>query len=91
MQFMRNRGDPVPGPIGYLRCKNRGWPARWFFMEYRGKQYTVVQGIGPSSWKWKVQLDGSVKSGEAATRTSVVWAIDRALAPKKVKPIPPTE
>jgi hypothetical protein len=21
-------------------------------MEYRGKNYTIVQGIGPDSWKW---------------------------------------
>jgi hypothetical protein len=49
-----------------------------FGMEYRGKHFTI---------------DGTVKSGEAATRpsamTSVVWAIDRALAPPR--PIPPTD
>lgn len=21
-------------------------------MEYRGKRFTIVQGIGPDSWKW---------------------------------------
>jgi len=26
-------------------------------MEYRGKQYTIVQGIGPDSWRWTVRLD----------------------------------
>ena len=61
-------------------------------MEYR-KQYTIVQGIGPNSWKWQVQLDGAVKLGDAVTRasanTAVVWAIDKALAPKKVRLIPP--
>ena len=65
-------------------------------MEYRGKHYTIVQGIGPNSWKWKVHLDEkTVKSGEAVTResakTSVVWAIDKALARKKVKPVPPVD
>jgi hypothetical protein len=65
-------------------------------MEYRGKQYTIVQGIGPDSWKWTVQLDEkTVESGEAtsraAARNSVVWLIDKALAPKKVNPIPPSD
>ena len=63
-------------------------------MEYRGKHYTIVQGIGPNSWKWKVHLDErTVKSGEAATResakTTVVWLIDKALARKQVKRVPP--
>jgi hypothetical protein len=65
-------------------------------MEYRGKRFTIVQGIGPSSWKWTVHLDEkTVKSGEAASRpaamNSVVWLIDKALAPKKLKLVPPTE
>jgi hypothetical protein len=63
-------------------------------MEYRGKHYTIVQGIGPDSWKWSVHLDEkSVKSGESKTRasakTSAVWLIDKALSPKKVAMIPP--
>ena len=62
-------------------------------MEYRGKHYTVVQGIGPDAWKWTVyQDDNTVKSGLAATRksaeTSAIWAIDKALT-KKPKPTPP--
>ena len=65
-------------------------------MEYRGKSYTIVQGIGPDLWKWQVRLDEkTVRSGEAKTRaaakTSVVWVIDKALATKKVKLTPPTE
>jgi hypothetical protein len=65
-------------------------------MEYRGKQYTIAQGIGPDPWKWTVQLDEkTVESGEAtsraAARNSVVWLIDKALAPKKVSPIPPSD
>src|SRR4051794_35907962 len=57
---------------------------RFFKMEYRGKHYTIVQGVGPDSWKWKVHLDEkTVKSGEARSRTAamtnVVWVIDKAL------------
>jgi hypothetical protein len=64
-------------------------------MEYRGKQYRIVQGIGPDSWKWTVQLDETtVKSGEAGSRAaamnSVVWLIDKALAPKEAKPVRPS-
>jgi len=63
-------------------------------MEYRGKQYTVVQGIQRSTWKWTVQLDeGTIKSGTAETRAAAmnnaVCLIDKALAPKKIKPNPP--
>jgi hypothetical protein len=65
-------------------------------MEYRGKSYTIVQGIGPHSWKWTVQLDEkTVSSGEApsreAAKNNVVWLVDKALAPKKVKLKPPGE
>jgi hypothetical protein len=56
-------------------------------MEYRGKRFTIVQGIGPESWKWAVYSDEKiVKSGEAKTpasaQTNAIWAIDRALARK---------
>jgi hypothetical protein len=38
-------------------------------MEYRGKHYTIVQGIRPDCWKWTVHLhEKSVKSGIATTR-----------------------
>jgi len=64
-------------------------------MEYRGKQYIVVQGIGPDSWRWTVHLDEkTIKSGQATSRsaamTSVVWLIDKALEPKKVTPDAPS-
>jgi hypothetical protein len=57
-------------------------------MEYRGKSYTIVQGIEPYSWKWTVHLDEkTVKSGESpsrdAAKRSVVWLIDRFLAAKR--------
>jgi hypothetical protein len=63
-------------------------------MDYRGKHFTIVQGIGPDSWKWRVHLDEkSAKAGEAPSRSaamnSVVWAIDKALNTKKLRPIPP--
>ena len=46
------------------------------------------------TWKWTVQLDeGTVKYGTAETRAaamnSAVWMIDKALAPKKIRPKPP--
>ena len=63
-------------------------------MEYRGKTFTIAQGIEPHSWKWTVHLDEkTVKSGESpsqeAARNSVVWFVDRSLSSKKVKLIPP--
>jgi hypothetical protein len=59
-------------------------------MDYRGKHYTIVQGIELSSWKWKVHLnEKTVKSGEAPTRAAannkVIWEIDKALSPKKIR------
>jgi hypothetical protein len=78
------------------KCKEpSGFRPGWFHMEYRGKSYTIVQGIEPNVWKWKVQLDEkTVICGDAHTRAaavnSVVWRIDKALA-KKAKPsAPPT-
>jgi len=55
-------------------------------MKYRGIEYTVVQGIGRYMWKWSVSL------GEAAIKFEAVAeaerAIDRALAPKKLRLVP---
>jgi hypothetical protein len=62
-------------------------------MEYRGKQYSVVQALGHHSWKWSVVLDGHTKSGKAMSRgTAVKLAereIDRALTPKRKRLVPP--
>jgi hypothetical protein len=63
-------------------------------MEYRGKHFTIVQGVGPNLWKWTIRLDEkTVKSGEAPSRAAamnnVVWTVDKALKAKKLKPIPP--
>ena len=65
-------------------------------MDYRGKHYTIVRGVGPHSWKWKVHLDEkTVKSGEASSReaakNSVVWLIDKALQAKKKKLVAPRD
>src|SRR6476661_8914491 len=54
-------------------------------MEYRGKQYTIVQGIEPDTWRWTVHLDErTVKSGIATSRAAatirVIWLVDNALA-----------
>jgi hypothetical protein len=63
---------------------------------YRGKPYTIVQGIEPGSWIWTVYLDeNTVRSGASPTRAaatrSVMWQIDNALAPIKRKPVPPSD
>jgi hypothetical protein len=63
-------------------------------MDYRGKHFTIVQGIGPASWKWRVHLDEkSAKAGEAPSRAAamnnVVWVVDKVLRAKKLTPIPP--
>jgi hypothetical protein len=64
-----------------------------FNMEYRGKRYLVVQGVGRVSWKWTVYLDeNTVKSGSASTRAAAriraIWTIDKARGPKKIEDMP---
>ena len=59
-------------------------------MEYRGKHYTILQGLKPNTWEWKVHLDEkTIKSGDAPTRAAaknmVIWEVDKAFAPKTVK------
>jgi hypothetical protein len=55
-------------------------------VEYRGKQYSVVQGLD-SSWKWSFELDGHTKSGNAPNRQAAIKfaekKIDRALPRKR--------
>ena len=62
-------------------------------MKYRGIEYTVVQGIARQVWKWSVSVAGVVITGRAKTRSDAVTnaerAIDRALAPKKRRVVPP--
>jgi hypothetical protein len=65
-------------------------------MEYRGKQYMIVQEAEPDSWRWTVYLDKkTIQSGVATSRAAatirVIWIIDNALAPIKRKLIPPSD
>jgi hypothetical protein len=64
-------------------------------MEYRGIEYSVVQGIERGVWKWSVNLDKSnIKSGQAdskpAALTAVERTIDKALTPKRRRLVLPT-
>jgi hypothetical protein len=63
-------------------------------MKHRGVEYTIVQGIGRHIWKWSVAFDADhSEGGRAATKAEAVAnaerAIDRALAPKKLRLVPP--
>jgi hypothetical protein len=64
-------------------------------MKYRDIEYTVVQGIGRNMWKWSVTFDADlpVKKGQAMAKVEAVRtaerAIDLALAPKKLRLVPP--
>jgi len=64
-------------------------------MEYRGKQYSVVQALEGGLWKWSVDdLDGHSRSGTAPSRaagiTAAESAIEKALTPKKRRLVPPS-
>jgi hypothetical protein len=59
-------------------------------MEYRGVEYTIVQG----TWKWTVSLGKNIsKSGQAIGKPEAVAqatrVISKALAPKRVRLMPP--
>jgi hypothetical protein len=63
-------------------------------MKYRGSEYTVVQGLGRQIWKWSVSFEtGVLVRGQAAIKAEAVAeaerAIDRSLAPKKLRLVPP--
>jgi hypothetical protein len=62
-------------------------------MEYRGKQYSVVQSIRHHTWKRSVDVNGGVKSGKALSREVGIQVaervIDRASATKKKRRVPP--
>jgi hypothetical protein len=62
-------------------------------MKYRGIEYAVVQGIGRHLWKWSVSFDANPVRGQAATKSEAVAeaerAIDRELAPKKLRLVSP--
>jgi len=62
-------------------------------MEYRGVEYSVVQGVERGTWKWFAVTDATrTKSGQAKSKPAAVAdaerAIDRALAPKRVRLVP---
>jgi hypothetical protein len=62
-------------------------------MRYRDIEYTVIQGIERGVWKWSASVAGAVIMGQAATKSEAMAtaekAIDRALAAKKVRLVPP--
>ena len=62
-------------------------------MKYQDIEYTLVQGIRRQVWKWSVSIDGIKVGGQAANKAAAVAnaerAIDRALAPKKLKLVRP--
>jgi hypothetical protein len=62
-------------------------------MEYRGEQYSVLQSL-ETMWKGSVEdLEGFTKSSFAPNRIAGIKAaeraIDKALAPKKRRLVPP--
>jgi hypothetical protein len=64
-------------------------------MKYRDIEYSVVQGIERGVWKWRASVAGVVITGQAAIKPEAVIAaekaIDRALASKKVRLVPPED
>ena len=64
-------------------------------MKYRDIEYTVLQDIGRGVWKWSASVAGVVIMGESAIKSKAVAAaekaIDRALAAKKVRLVPPED
>jgi hypothetical protein len=62
-------------------------------MKHRDVEITVVQGLGRQLWKWGFALEGKAITGQAATKAEAIAeaerAIDRALAPEKVRLIRP--
>jgi hypothetical protein len=64
-------------------------------MQYRGTEYSVVQGIERGVWKWSASVAGMLVAGKAETKPEAVAAaekaIDRALAQKAKLNTFPTE
>jgi hypothetical protein len=51
------------------------WPPyRFRKMEYRGFEYTVVQGVGREMWKWSVTVAGLMVMGQAHNRAAAIAA-----------------
>ena len=86
--------------MDYLDCTGQGGGKQGAersigtaMMEYRNIEYAVVQGIERRVWKWSASVEGVVITGNEQTRSAAVAAaenaIDRALAQKKVRLVPP--
>jgi hypothetical protein len=63
-------------------------------MEYRGVEYSILQGVERGKWMWSLSLETNVKkSGQASSKPLAVIgaerAIDRALDAKKRRLVPP--
>jgi hypothetical protein len=62
-------------------------------MKYRGIEYGIVEGTGGHIWRWSTFVGGAVKTGQAHSKQAAIVAaekaIDRALALKKVRLVPP--
>ena len=64
-------------------------------LKYRDVDYAIIQGLGRQLWKWAVTVNGVALKGQAATRSEAIAAaeraIDRTLAPKKLKLVRPDQ
>jgi hypothetical protein len=64
-------------------------------MEYRGIEYTVVQGIERGVWPWSVSVANLPIMGKAPTRPAAMaaaeHAINKALTPIKQRFRPPDD
>jgi hypothetical protein len=78
------------------KSHERSGPARaggGLELKHRGIEYTIVQGLSRQLWKWTVTIKGMTLRGHAATKSEAITdaerAIDRALAPKQLRLVPP--
>ena len=62
-------------------------------LKYRDIEYRVVQGVERHLWKWSASVADVVITGQARSKLAAVVeaekTIDRALALKKVRLVPP--
>jgi hypothetical protein len=62
-------------------------------IEYRQTEYALVQGVGGHLWKWSASIAGQVVNGQAHTKAAAIAAaekaIDRSVAVKKLRLVPP--
>ena len=49
-------------------------------MEHQGVEYSIVQTINPTGWKWSFERTGRApKTGVAYSRAEAVSAVERAI------------